>query len=280
MARSPAGREDRAALWCCVTGERPRKTQRLMEAIARGWGERTARIVVDYPPNDYEPFILWGHLWHAEKLIPPAIKSGRPRWFIDNGWFMPAKGEALGYYRITYRGLAPVYMADPPDMQRNQTNMLDWREKAARGHSLLALPGDGFGKPFGFDLRAWAVETLRELSRVTDRPVLIREKGCPRPLRNDFAGAWAVVTHSSAVGVEAVLHGLPVFVHPWSAAAPVGNLSLANIEAPAMPDNRRIWWQSLMCQQFTIPEMAAGLAFRYLAMVREQWERENNVVHL
>lgn len=248
-----------------------------MEAIARGWGERPARIVVDYPPNKLqEPFIIWGHLWHAEKLIPVAMRDGRQWWFIDNGWFMPAKGEATGYYRITYRGLSPVYMKDPPDPKRNRTNMKEWRDKAARGHILLALPGEGFGKPFGFDLNAWAVETMSALRARTDRQIIIREKGCPRPLQNDFAGAWAVVTHSSAVGVEAILHGLPAFVHPWSAAAPVANLSLDNIENPVMPDNRKEWWASLMCQQFTIPEMAAGLAFKYLCQVREQWEREHN----
>lgn len=265
-------------MFCCITPERERKTTRMMRAIAQGWGDG-ATVVHGEPPNDVDPFAVWGHLWLAERIIPPAMVSGRPWWLVDNGWFLPAKGEDIGYYRMTFRGVAPVFLPRP-DMKRNATNMLPWRTKAARGHILLALPGEGFAKPFGFNLNEWALATLRALRARTDRQVLIREKGCPRPLHADLNGAWAVVTHSSAVGVDAVLHGIPAFVHEWSAAAPVGNLDLSDIESPLMPEGRDVWWQSLMCQQFTLREMASGLAFSYLSEVRHQWEQEHNGLHV
>jgi hypothetical protein len=80
------------------------------------------------------------------------------------------------------------------------------------------------------------------------------------------------VTHSSNTAVEAARLGIPVFVEPTSAAAPVGNLRLDNLESPAMPDNRRQWFSSLLMQQFSLAEMQAGVAFKYLCLVREMMD--------
>jgi hypothetical protein len=86
------------------------------------------------------------------------------------------------------------------------------------------------------------------------------------PLADDLRNCWALVTHSSNVAVDAVLMGIPVFVAPTCPAAPVGNLDLAKLETPDMPDRAR-WFDSLMAQQFTVDEMRSGLAKEYLQMV-------------
>jgi len=80
---------------------------------------------------------------------------------------------------------------------------------------------------------------------------------------------WALVTHSSNVAVDAVIAGVPVFVEPTSPAAPVGNLDLAKMENPNMPE-RGPWFDSLMAQQFTVDEMRSGLAREYMQMVIDQ----------
>jgi hypothetical protein len=68
-----------------------------------------------------------------------------------------------------------------------------------------------------------------------------------------------------------VIAGVPVFVDGASAAAPVGNLDVSQIEQPVMPDRTR-WLHSLACQHFTLDEMRDGAAWRCLWKVREQVE--------
>lgn len=241
-----------------------------MASLAPGWGER-AQIVRGAPPDDGRPFAVWGHLWLAIDIIPPAIKARRPFWFIDNGYWKSAAGAATGYYRITYRGPSPV-MLERPDMARAEGMGLDdikpWRKRGK--HILLALQGTDFGGPFGINAADWRNKIEDRVKRHTDRPVLSRTKASPRSLHQDFQDCWAVVSHSSNVAVEAAALGIPVFVERTSAAAPVGNLDLSKIESPDTPDNRREWWASLMSHQFSLDEMHNGTAYHHLRSIREQ----------
>lgn len=219
--------------------------------------------------------MIWGHLWSALRAIPAAIEDGTPWWLIDNGWHFPARGSRFGYYRFTYRSLAPILMQDP-DMSRLPRQMVPWRRM--KGENILfALPGPHFGEALGLDMRAWQNETFYRLRRITGRKIIVRDKASSRrtPLEVDLYRAWCVVTHSSAVAVEAIASGVPAIVHPLCAAAPMAGTDLEMVDNPPMPDGREEWWASLMCHQFTLGEMADGTAFAYLSKVREQWERQN-----
>lgn len=240
-----------------------------MSALAKGWGE-PAKVVVGAPPDDNDPFVIWGHLWMALKAIPDAIKRHRPFWFIDNGYWHPDCGTGRGYYRLTYRGMTPVELKEPNVKRAAHTGvvMKPWR-KVGR-HVVIAMPGVKSGKPFGLDLAEWCKTIEVRVRTHTDRPVVIRTKESPKPLAEDLRNAWALVTHSSNAAVEAAVAGIPVFVEPTSAAAPIGNLDLGAMEFPHTPDGREHWWASLLSQQFSLAEMRDGTAYRYLAKVREQ----------
>lgn len=251
-------------IWLCVTPERHDKTARLMGALAGGM-KRDARIIVGAPPDDGNPFVVWGQQWLALETVPKAYEQGRPFWQIDNGFWQPARGGVVGYYRLSYRGFSPVLMAKP-DMARLQIPMKPWRGTGR--HIVLALPGQSFGQAIGLDMPAWGIDIRKRLARATHRPVTIRPKGGQRPLSHDLRNAWALLTHSSNVAVDAVVEGIPVFVEPSNPAAPVGRTDL-EFERPVMPD-RKPWWASLMSQQFTLNEMASGLAYRNMQMIAEQ----------
>lgn len=240
----------------CVTLEREQKTQRIMEALHHGSGGRTR--LARGAPQIGESFVVWGQRWLSERIVPQAVRDGLDWWHVDNGFYWPANGRQVGYYAITFRGLAPAYYADA-DPARLPFRMADWR-KARGEHVLLALPGAHYGKMLGLDMAAWCAGVERRILEKTDRPIIIREKGCMRPLAHDLARSFVVVTHSSKVAVEAVVAGVPAIVEPTNPAAPVCSLSLADIENPLMPD-RAAWWASLMAQQFTLEEMRRGLAF-------------------
>lgn len=252
-------------LWCCIEPERVEKTTPIMEAMAEGFG---GKVCLGAPPDDGEMFCVWGQQWLALDLIPKALKSGRPFLQIDNGFVRPAQGTLIGYYRISYRSLSPVLLGDPPP-SRIKVSLAPWR--GIGRHVILALPGIGFGKAIGLDMGAWIQVSQTMLRRATARQIIVRPKKTGKPLGADLHGCWSLVTHSSNVAVDAVLAGVPVFVAPTSPAVPVGNLDLANLEAPAMPDRMR-WFDSLMAQQFTVAEMRSGLACERMQMVIDQVE--------
>ncbi len=248
----------------CVTPERPDKSGRIMRALQQGW-DSPAQVVDGDPPDDGQPFMVWGQTFLAAEIIPQALRSGRPFWQIDNGFFRSAHGGVAGYYRFSYRGLSPVLLHGA--QKRIHIEMAPWREQGR--HIVLGVPGEGFGRAIGLDMPAWTRRARLELQRVTRRPIMVRHKAETRPLSADLRHAWALVTHSSNVAVDAVRAGVPVFVAATSPAAPVGVVGLGPIERPVMPD-RTAWWDSLMCQQFTLDEMADGTAARHLRAVAEQ----------
>lgn len=240
-----------------------------MEAIRDGWGE-PVKLVCGEPPDDGEPLMVWGQRLLAETLIPKAIAAGRAWWQIDNGFWDASDYRQQGHYRVTYRSLSPVLL-DPAPMDRpDLPTLAPWRENGR--YVLFAHPGDGFGVALGLDMTEWIWRAWDGLRRQTKRPLMIRPKICRRPLATDLCGAWALVTHSSNVAVDAVLAGVPVFVEATSPAAPVARIGLSGIERPALLD-RGPWLRSLACQQFTLDEMRDGTAFRCLTAVREFVER-------
>jgi len=247
-----------------------------MEALAKGWPD--SKVRVGPPPDDGQPFIVWGQIWLAEQIIPKALKQGRKFWQIDNGFYKSARGTPIGYYRFMYSRPDPVYL-DRPDL--HDLRMADkalkmpwagWRQEGE--YVLYAVPGPDLGKAFGVDVPTWCIGAEQRIRAATARPVRVRSRTSPRPLAEDFTNCWAVVTHSSNVAVDAVIGGLPAFVEPTSPTAPLGNLSLRNLDHPTLAsrDELDAWWASLMCQQFSVGEMASGVAHKYLSAVAEQEE--------
>lgn len=258
-------------IWLCVTPERDIKTRRLMVALAAGLPK--ARIILGDPPAGTDPFVVWGQDWLALRIIPRAVRDRRPFWHIDNGFHLPARGSAHGYYRMTYRSMSPILLAHPPQLRRGlDVAMRSWQ--SAGGHVVLALPGSAFGRAVGINVAAWIGAIQARLQGATHRRVVVRPKEASHALARDLAGAWALVTHSSNVAVDAVIAGIPVFVEPTSPAAPVGRLDL-DIENPIYPD-REQWWRSLMAQQFTLAEMADGRARDFMAHIVAQVDNQES----
>lgn len=251
-------------IWLCITSERHDKTARIMGALANGF-RREARIIEGPPPDDGNPFVVWGQLWLARDVIPRAYAERRPFWQLDNGFYKSARGGVVGYYRLTYRGLSAI-MLERPGAPRIPIRMQPWRQDGK--HIVFAYPGQNYGSSIGLNMPVWTRDTALVLDAISKRPIIRRPKECGRPLAQDLRNAWALVTHSSNVAVDAVISGIPVFVAASSPAAPVGRTDFV-LDEPVMP-NRDPWWASLMAQQFTMQEMADGTAVRFMRMIQEQ----------
>lgn len=75
---------------------------------------------------------------------------------------------------------------------------------------------------------------------------------------NALQSAWAIVNWNSNPASQAILNGVPAFVGPTSLAAPVGNLNLADIEQPHMPD-REQWANDLAYTEWNLEEISQGI---------------------
>lgn len=130
----------------------------------------------------------------------------------------------------------------------------------------------------------WIEQQIIEIRKYTTRPILVRPH--PRniisfdenkfknvkvrmPKRDfrtyddtDFKATlertWAVVNHSSNPAMEAVIKGIPVFVSESSLCHDVGNVSLSDINTPAMP-NRLNWANELSYTEWFEDEIEQGL---------------------
>lgn len=256
-------------IYLCITPDRDEKTRMIMMALHAGIGS-AGRVVRGAPPADGAPFAVWGQEWLTLEIVPPALAAGRPFWTIDNGYWNPGRGTRRGYYRFCYRSMSPVYLPDSPFLRRpSAVQLKPWREDGK--HVLLAMPGPHFGAAIGVDVPGWCrgiVRDVHDRCRKIGREFRVRVRDeVTRPLRDDLEGAWCVVTHSSNVAVDAVVAGVPVFVQPTSAAAPVGRLDL-ELDRPVRPGRNR-WLSSLASQHFTLNEMRSGEAWKWMRRIAD-----------
>tara|TARA_E500000331_G_scaffold344721_1_gene381354 strand:- start:617 stop:1489 length:873 start_codon:yes stop_codon:yes gene_type:complete len=143
----------------------------------------------------------------------------------------------------------------------------------------------------------WIQQQIKEIRQYTTRPILVR----PHPRNNidfkeskfenvkvrhpkrdfrtyddtDFKATlertWAVVNHSSNPAMEAVIKGVPVFVSESSLCHDVGNINLAEINTPAMP-NRVSWANKLAYTEWFPDEIEQGLPWvRIKARLEEKY---------
>jgi hypothetical protein len=252
--------------YLCITPERAEKTTMMMEALARGC-PGPHRVITGAPPDDGEPFVVWGQEWLTLRIVPAAVQQHRPFWTIDNGYWNPARGGAFGYYRLCYRGMSPVYLPSSADLRPARSILLrPWRHGGTV--VVVAMPGVHFGLALGLDVAGWCKTIVERVRAATDRPVIIRQRDSTMSLDQQLNVASALVTHSSNVAVDAAIRGCPVFVEPTSAAAPIGRLDL-DLEHPIRPGRAR-WLRSLASQHFTLDEMASGIAWHWMHRIARQ----------
>jgi hypothetical protein len=96
----------------------------------------------------------------------------------------------------------------------------------------------------------------------------------PKPIQGTYdsfdydrclSTAWAVINHNSGPGTQAILNGVPAFVHSSSLASTVGNLDLSAIDNPVRPD-RTAWLEKLACTEWYTEEIATGLPLKRLLL--------------
>lgn len=192
----------------------------------------------------------WAHLWAQAK------GEGRDWFYIDNGFI------GAGRFRIARNAAqAAQCRPDAERLARLGVRLAKWRRGGR--HVVVCLQS----AEFMATVAGFTGDIAAAVREQTDRPVIVRRKGDPRPLAADLAGCHCVVTWASNCAVEAIIAGVPAIVLGESAAAPVAGDGLDQIEAPPTPDGREEWAASLAASQWSLEEMKSGKAWADLHAV-------------
>lgn len=237
-------------------------------AAAGGRVVRADIAALDALPADIIPIV--GCMPEVRPLLDRWIATGRRFIEWDRGYCrrifatdLPT-GENGGYYRWHVDSFQMRIIRDLPDDRWKALRTPVWPWSKGGRHIVVAEPSATYQRFHG--LEGWRDKTLAALGKVTDRPIVIRDKEMQRfgrKLHEDLKDAHCLVTHASNAGTEAVIMGCPVFVDPISAAALVGKTDLSEIETPIYPD-REPWLRSLAYSQFNERELVDGTLWRLL----------------
>lgn len=131
----------------------------------------------------------------------------------------------------------------------------------------------------GYAYGEWEAKTVVAVRRLTDRPIVVREKPSSDPLRIDgttrdsssaadaIRNAWAVVCCTGNIGADAILHGVPVFAQSGPGAvyyrAPLESIE----QARPLDAYRRIGaLADLAYWQYSLEEFERGALWSHLLL--------------
>lgn len=155
---------------------------------------------------------------------------------------------------------------------------------------VLQVPGDASLN--GIDINQWAVDTVTEIRKYSDRPIILRapqvhkvfdhkllqklidetdniefQKGEKENLIPTIKSCFCTVAYSSGLSVESALLGIPAFALSKSNFAyRLGNNHIKNIEKPKYND-RQQWLNNLSYAQWSLQEIEKGLPWQHLREV-------------
>lgn len=229
--------------------------------------------------------VNFGIIRGADLLVKECWKKKIPLLYFDHAYFSSGHKTERPVYRATLNLLQKNFFEERP-LDRLRMFDLDIRSwKQGGDYILICPPSQSVMNMYG--CWNWLEETTKEIRKYTSRPIRVRHKPGEKPLEfskgyanpvgskdkttsknipslmEDLDNAWAVVTYTSKVGIEAALYGVPVFCSKHSASIGFGTSDLSLIESPLRPD-RISWLASLAYGQFYLDEIADGYFWKYL----------------
>lgn len=262
------------AIYLSKHGEDP-----YINMFALGSGGRVIRSD-DFNYNDSnDPIVLRGIL--KKKIIHQCWKDNRDFYFMDTGYLGNQKSELNPngwkyFHRIVKNDLQhdnEIIIRPSDRLNRLKISTSPWKKDGRK--ILIALPDEKPMKFYGWDLQEWLKETIEELRKYTDRPIIIRdrvksrtERVVHKSLQEALADdVFALITFNSNSATESIINGIPAFVlAPTHAAKPVTLQDLSKVETPYYPDNDKVraWLQHLAYGQFHVDELKDGSAWNII----------------
>jgi hypothetical protein len=214
-------------------------------------------------------------IWNRGQLFQYEAKrheqAGSRIVVAENGYTDAVDGDGHQWFSLAldhHNGLGKWWIEDTPRFPRMGLNLRPWRQEGAH---VLVLPQRGIGAPGVAMPQSWPRNIVNRLKQVTSRPIKVRPhpglKSLARPLDPDLEGCHAVVTWGSGAAVKSIMLGVPAIYElaGWIGAS-AARYGLESIENPFLGD-RMPMLERMAWSQWTVAEIASGLAFRTLLQV-------------
>tara|TARA_Y100000356_G_scaffold55766_1_gene45043 strand:- start:659 stop:1462 length:804 start_codon:yes stop_codon:yes gene_type:complete len=252
-------------------------SHKIWPAIKKGWKDTQMRPI----------HFFWGLAGKNIPHIKGCIERNEEWWYVDNGYltqqitrYPEPKIHDLDktYFRIVKGGLHTLQgksgSVDRLRVLENQGIDVQFKGWTTNTEHILLCPSSPTVTFFINDMsqEEWEENVRSELRQHTDRPIKFRNK--PRPgnqwwntdIKEDLKGCHCLITNMSLAAVDAVINQVPVLTHRNNVAFKVSIDNIHNInKTPKHP--REVvepWLNMLSHNQFTIPEIEEGLAYKIL----------------
>lgn len=223
--------------------------------------------------------------WRLPEIGDAYRAKGRPFVHVDLGWWdrKPLGRPLDGYHKVAVNARDPgaYFERSWPSNRFDHFGipLQGWRQDDESGAAILmaGMSAKSAGVQ-GFEPYEWERATIWRLRQVTDREIIYRPKPswlearplqgttfspASEPLDRALDRAWAVVTLTSNVAVDAVIAGIPFFAE--RGVASVRSMpSLSMIERPPRTERRLQLLADIAYCQWSVPEMKAGECWDYL----------------
>ena len=251
-------------------------SKQLWPAIQKGWQDTQMRPI----------HFFWGLAGKNITHIKGCIERNEEWWYVDNGYLTQQitrypepkiHDYDKTYFRIVKGGLhtkngksGSVERLGILEQQGIDVKFKGWSD----GDHILLCPSSPTVTQFINDISQdeWVESVKSELRQHTDRPIKFRNK--PRPgnelwntnIKDDLNNCHCLITNMSLAAVDAVLNQVPVLTHAHNIAYKMSINNLPNINTPYKPGRKEVepWLNILSHNQFTIPEIEDGTAYRIL----------------
>lgn len=260
-----------------------------------------AMIMAAYPESKFVNKDRFKHELHSiceNPVLIRGISAGKMAdlvrqlkqdyYFIETGYLgnYPCYNNRTGrkiYHRIVKNAMQHNTIMDVPDDRWQQLVKFNpdmeyrgWKRGGSK--ILVVLSTDKPFQYYGENRETWIKKITKTLKKHTDREIVFREKASRGERTNDTIydalkdDVYALVTYQSVAAIEAIQAGIPAFALAPTAADPVGNKDLTQIETPNMPDEELIqrWLHSIAYSQFNLDEIITGQAWN---LVQENEQR-------
>jgi hypothetical protein len=266
----------------------------------------------NYTPSDVGVIQGWinigsktgRHLDLRNTVIDQQIKNKKFVVVADSNLFLYSNtANPLHYLRYSFNGVFPntgIYCdttIDPSRWKKISSDLnISLKDYKTNGsHILLCLQRNGGWSMKDYDVQEWALATIKEIRKYSDRPIIIRghpgDKAAKeyldprstkcrlknlhnvsfsdfnRSLLQDLKNAWAVVNHNSSPVVGAAIEGYPIFVTDpiRSQCKDIANIDFSKIENPLMSDRQR-WVERLSMFHWKFDELKTGECWRHMRL--------------
>lgn len=214
------------------------------------------------------------------KIAKEVTKRNQDYYFIETGYLgnYRCENNQTGrkiYHRIVKNNMQHAdRIMDVPDdryqelVQFNPSMKYNgWKNTGSK--ILVVLPTD---KPFQYydaDRESWIADVEKTIKQHSDREIVWRTKAGRGERTNSTIydaldqDVYCLVTYNSIAAVEAIQYGIPAFALAPTAAAPVCDNDLTQIENPTKLSEDIIykWLSSIAYGQFSINELLSGHAW-------------------